>query len=558
MNSRQRLGARVWVLAILVTLLCGGPVAAASTTAAVAPLTAASTSSLPQRPPRNAACKLLPKAARAACDAAAGVASHVPGVGAVVAGANSAAGLADSAAKTLEKFNPANIPETWAKAAARSSADVLAGTQSVMLELSHPNLKQQWFSRQYAVVWGIGLVLMAFSLVFTGAKLAQGGPDAADALRSAGVRATSFMPVCTIMPALVALLVALSYELAGWFGHQATGEAQTAIHWYVKSLASMQGMDGILGGAMSLLVVAGLVFLGAFVGMFELQVAQYGIYVVTLLMPALLGISVYPPARKAAVRVAAVLGGFLLAPVVMFFCYWVSWSVVGGVKDATTPMAVLNGSITVAVSAWAAVSVPVILWFVVPKFVGAGGHTGGPMSGTAAKAAAGSAVSGAGSRLSKLASQRGSGSSGSGSSSGKRSGPGSRSGGQAAAGVKGGGTTGQRPPGAKGGGTSGQRSSGGPSGGTGGSPTTGGAAKKAGQVNPSGASGGGGVGAAAKSGATGGGAAAAAGPVAAGAVVAGGAVKDVAGKASARMEGATGRQLGASATPREGSKEDKS
>jgi hypothetical protein len=112
------------------------------------------------------------------------------------------------------------------------------------------------------------------------------------------------------------------------------------------------------------------VFLAALAALIELQVANFGLYVLTLLAPVLGGLAVYPQWRR---PLSIVLGGLvavMLTPAVLFFAYWVMWGAAAGVGREAPGAGRFGLMMFVMTASIVAVFVPVLVGMMMPLLVG--------------------------------------------------------------------------------------------------------------------------------------------------------------------------------------------
>ncbi len=361
---------RVWLV------LAGALLAICSV--AAAPASAASTpTALPAAPIAQGICDTPGAATKLLCGAAklGGKVLRESPVGAGAAVAAKATPLAMRAQETLKQFTPAGIVDEWAKSAAVGSTELLATLQKQLLDSTKPELRgADWWGSRYAVCYALGLVVMAFSLTAAMGRLARGGPEAALLAREAMSRAVLYVPVVVAMPALVMIGVDAVNALAHWFGTETAPEAGSAIKVYVDTMAEMNDVGGLSGGALTLLVFAGIIFLAAVVALFELAFAGFAVYLLTLLFPILAGLAVNPRWRGAAFKLMGGLAGALLTPAALFFGFWVLWGAFGGSRAAEPGADRFGLLVFVAVGTIACVSAPIVLGMVVGNLIAGGGH----------------------------------------------------------------------------------------------------------------------------------------------------------------------------------------
>ncbi|WP_409142113.1 hypothetical protein [Cellulosimicrobium sp. RS] len=357
MNALKR-NLMVAVLVVAAVLGIGG-----ASTASPAP------AALPAGPASDTLCQLLPEGvAQTACK----------GVGSVVDPTNPG-GVVDAGGLVgalFEGFTAKNLMQEWAVGTAIAAAKMLDGMQSLLLNLSRPNLRADWFLSHYGVMWALGLIVMAFVLVPVATKLGAAGdarrrPEVVASLREAGVRAVFFMPAVMLLPTLVWVLSQLSYRLAAIFGGQSTEDAAAAVKWFVDVLAKTNDPESVMiGGSMSLLVLGAIAYFAAFTATVEMVIASYGLYLVLLLGPVLLALAIHPRFRKLASIAGTVLASLLLVPPIIFFGFWVLWGMVGGALDASSPTDAFRGVLLIGIGTLAVVALPVLVGIVTSMVVG--------------------------------------------------------------------------------------------------------------------------------------------------------------------------------------------
>ena len=311
-------------------------------------------------------------------------------------------------AATMAGFNPANMIEEWAKTIGESSMSLLQQMQKIMLTASTPDLANTWFNGQYLVMLGLGIILAAFALVRATVAMARGGPDAVLLARSVFNATVLYLPIVACLPLAIDTLVQIVYGLAKFFGTKASTTGGDAITAYLTTLGDPKFDAGtsLVGGVMSLLVIAGATFLGALIGLFELMISTLGVYLLTLLLPPLIALGVYPPWRTKAWGVGGALVGVAFVPPVLFLAYWTVWGAFA--EFAAQDLGAMESLATLAfvcVATLAAVLSPLVVGYLIAHVVPDGsssGHT--RMVGGAGIAAAGAARTGM--RMTRMASAR--------------------------------------------------------------------------------------------------------------------------------------------------------
>jgi hypothetical protein len=318
-----------------------------------------------------------------------------------------AATKAAGAAAAMERFTPSNIIEEWAKSLGRASAAYLEAIHKASVKVSTPAYATKWWREQYAVTFGLSLLLLAFVLVVVAAKI--GGPAGSvsqvQLLRQAGWRVGVLVPALAIVPGALYLLWDLSATLSGVFAKEAAGSAGDAVTAYSKTLAEIQGFDGIIGGVITVLVLGGIIALLALVVFAEMAAVSFGLSLAGLLVPLVVAMSVYPPWRRPLARVLGLVGGLMLTPPILYAVFWALWSALGGLSAGEGGLLPLM--LFLLVGTFFAAAVPFALAWLMPMLAPSaegGSALRQPM--TAAMTRAGLGL-GAGARLSHLMQTRG-------------------------------------------------------------------------------------------------------------------------------------------------------
>jgi hypothetical protein len=311
------------------------------------------------------------------------------------------------AAGAMERLTPSNIIEEWAKSLGRASAAYLEAIHKASVKVSTPAYATKWWREQYAVTFGLSLVLLAFVLVVVAAKI--GGPAGSvsqvQLLRQAGWRVGVLVPALAIVPGALYLLWDLSATLSGVFAKEAAGSAGDAVTAYSKTLAEIQGFDGIIGGVITVLVLGGIIALLALVVFAEMAAVSFGLSLAGLLVPLVVAMSVYPPWRRPLARVLGLVGGLMLTPPILYAVFWALWSALGGLSAGEGGLLPLM--LFLLVGTFFAAAAPLALAWLMPMLAPSaegGSALRQPM--TAAMTRAGLGL-GAGARLSHLMQTRG-------------------------------------------------------------------------------------------------------------------------------------------------------
>lgn len=273
----------------------------------------------------------------------------------------------------FSKWNPANLPEIWAKSAGESAGDFLAKVGSTTSDLAKPDLTAGFWLRQYAISEGLALIALAFLLMFVTARMSNArGPDTVMLMRTVGFRLQFVVPAMLLGPAVLGMLVNLAYGLADGYSKAGSTEASDAIRVYQEKLVDLAGPQGFVGGALSMLLLFGATaILGLFVYL-ELLISGYGVYLAGLLIPFALVFYVYPPAKQLLARLSGILVGLLLVPPLTFLAFNLLWGMVKGIAEADGPEATFQTAVYVLVAMLATAAFPILTAWLVSTLTGDG------------------------------------------------------------------------------------------------------------------------------------------------------------------------------------------
>lgn len=287
--------------------------------------------------------------------------------------------------QAIDEFTPTSAVESWAQAAAQGSVSVLAKIQTWQDKVSRPAFDAQWWRQQYAVMFGLSLILFGFLLVVVVARIGgpQGSVSAAQLIRDSGLRLWFVPAVLAVGPVVLAMLQGGVAELGTSFAQQSGDGAYSATGDFLTKMASVRGGFDAFGGAiLALLILLGIMVFSVAV-LIEVAVASWGLNLLGLVVPLALVMHVYPPWRRPLARVAGLMLGLMFAPVAVSFVYWAFWSTGANLGDGAdlfgTALYVLVGSFLLAVA-------PVLLMWLFPLVLPGAGSAGA--SGTVARTVA--------------------------------------------------------------------------------------------------------------------------------------------------------------------------
>lgn len=250
------------------------------------------------------------------------VAKKIPGVGKVV-------NTAEGAYKTVDALSPNNFLDTWAQGLCHAVIFTLTFIETTAEELGKPAFDQKWWQTQYAVSFGLALILLAFLLPVVTARI--GGPEGSvsgiELLRQSGWRMIFVVPACAFAPAFMYSVEQLGAALTKSFATSASVQANGAVGSLLKTLETKAGNGwGDFGGTVMCIVLMLFILMAGVVLLIEVAVANWGMMLCGLLVPLGLVAAVYPPWSHILKRIIGIILGLMFLPVVIFFFFWTIWS----------------------------------------------------------------------------------------------------------------------------------------------------------------------------------------------------------------------------------------
>ncbi|ARQ69172.1 hypothetical protein [Streptomyces marincola] len=235
---------------------------------------------------------------------------------------------ADAVADVLGDVVPDNFVEEWVNGMAESTVGLLSYIQVLGERVTRPAFDQEWWTSQYAVSFGLSMLLLAVLLVWITARFAAAGSSAtaADLLRQSGWRVVFVVPLISAGPLLLLELQLAANAVARSFADRGTGHAHSAVERLMDLIIEQAGDWGVFGGTVLALLLFLCILCLGLVTLIELAVAQWGLYLASLLVPLVLVAWVYPPWSAALRRLASLLGGLLLLPAFVYFFFHTIWS----------------------------------------------------------------------------------------------------------------------------------------------------------------------------------------------------------------------------------------
>ena len=265
-----------------------------------------------------------------------------PGLGTLVS-------TSDSAMKTVDALSPTNILDTWDQGLCHAVIFVLTFIESSAEKIGTPAFNQAWWADQYAVTFGLSLVILAFMLLIVTAKIGGGSGSSVsgvELLRQGGTRLVFVVPACAFAPALMYSVQQLAAGLTKDFATQAAVQANGAVGSFLEMMEkdAGHGWAGFGGSVMVMVLMIPILCCGA-VLLVEMAVANWGMMICGLLVPLVVVAAVYPPWARALRRLVGIIVGLMFMPVVVFFFFWTVWSSMNGLFQKNSS----NSPVTICV-----------------------------------------------------------------------------------------------------------------------------------------------------------------------------------------------------------------
>ncbi|MFJ3883441.1 hypothetical protein ACIPW5_39080 [Streptomyces sp. NPDC090077] len=309
MTSLSRLGA---VMAARPRLAFGGLAGIITLTVMAAPAVAA--------PPPKDPCDKMGGFSGIACD----VGNLIPGV----KGMGDIWVSADETRKAISSVASGSFLDDWAKSTAEAVTFLLAFVDSTAEKLSTPAYSQPWWQKQYAVSFGLALIVLAFMMVLITARIgsADGSVSGVELLRKSGFRLIFVFPAIAIAPGFLYSLQQLAMSLTKSFSTEAMKDGHGAVGEMMTQLKDSAGDWGRFGGVFVAIAMMVFIFLASLILLVEIAVSQWGLMLAGLLVPFALVAAVYPPWSHVLRKVSALICTLMFLPVFVFFFFWTVWA----------------------------------------------------------------------------------------------------------------------------------------------------------------------------------------------------------------------------------------
>lgn len=235
---------------------------------------------------------------------------------------------ADSTMSTINALSPTNFLDTWAQGLCSAVVFVLAFIEVTAEKLGTPAYDQQWWATQYAVSFGLSMIVFAFLMLFITAKIgtSDGSVSGIELLRKSGIRVIFVFPACMAAPAVLYSVQQVAAQLTRTFAAQSEQDGHGAIGALMTYLKQHAGDWGNFGGTILVIFMMFFVLLTSIVLLIEVAVSNWGLTLAGLLVPFGIVAAAYPPWAKVLKRLSIVIGTLMFTPVFVFFFFWTIWS----------------------------------------------------------------------------------------------------------------------------------------------------------------------------------------------------------------------------------------
>lgn len=240
-------------------------------------------------------------------------------------------GLWGASSKTKEKIDqlhPQNFLDEWAKGLVSAVTYLLTFIQATAEKIMTPAYDQPWWIKQYAVSFGLSLLLLAFMLLLVGTRTSgqESSVSGVEMMRKGGVRLIFVYPLISMAPAILYSVQQLAVELTKTFSTEAAKKGHGAVGHMLKRFQDSGGDWGKFGGTIVVIFMCVFILLAAVIVLIELMVSNWGLLLAGLLVPIVLVAWVYPPWSQGLKKLASVIAGLMFLPVMIFFFFWTVWS----------------------------------------------------------------------------------------------------------------------------------------------------------------------------------------------------------------------------------------
>ncbi|WP_037578072.1 hypothetical protein [Phaeacidiphilus oryzae] len=302
-------------------------------------------------------------------------------------GAAGVAAAARAATHAVDGLDPQNFLESWAQGLAHAVVFELSFIQTTVEKLGTPAFDRSWWIEQYAVSFGLAMLVLPFLLAGITARTAgpEGGVTGVALLRRSGWRMVFVVPACAMAPAVLYSVTQLATGLERTFSTPAAGQGDGAVGGLLRMIqeSAGKGWSDIGGTVMAILMFALILALGT-VLVVEVFVAEWGVLLIGLLLPLALVAAVYPPWGRLLRRICGLLGSLLFLPAVILFFFWTLWA---GFNAMVSRQGGADGSFTELIFLLVALLVVDVVPILAFRLLGASGTEAGRLDARARTAA---------------------------------------------------------------------------------------------------------------------------------------------------------------------------
>ncbi|WP_161490294.1 hypothetical protein [Tessaracoccus flavescens] len=229
----------------------------------------------------------------------------------------------------------------------------------------------------YGVSFAIGLIIFAIVLILTFARAARGHASPAERthFRESLPRILFYVPLMLGAPALISWVAGFTHSLGEAIAAQSAVDFGKFMAGAADEFGSIDVLD-LLGRAFLAIILLVVYLVGLLVWIVEDLVAQYALWILTVLFPIAAAMSLWRPNHRMLTRIIGVVIGCALVPTVTRFGYWVMTLLVDtSLSNGMGIMEMLQAIVVVMLST----SMPILFSYVMPAILpqGAAASDGG-------------------------------------------------------------------------------------------------------------------------------------------------------------------------------------
>ena len=259
--------------------------------------------------------------------------------------------------------SPTTAAEEWAEEAAKS-----AGELASRVGIGAGSRDGDWGSgigETFGVTFSIGLVIFAVVMIMMLARASRGhySPEARSEFADALPKIAIYVPLMLSTPTAVHWVSTLGKDLSESFANEIGNSFGDMMRAMGGSMLR-GGVFGFIGGAVLALIILFVLLIAMLVWFIEDCVAEYALYILTILIPISTALSLWPSNKRLRWRLIGAIAGCALVPAVSRFAYWImSKFMVTNVFSGTLDMATMVKAIVVIAMS---TSMPIILGYIMP------------------------------------------------------------------------------------------------------------------------------------------------------------------------------------------------